>query len=143
MSLSSVARRDEAGGKAVATELISGKEYQYLIIVDTVTGTPVNWSTLFTSIISGAAPVTFVPTRPSIPDNVSTQVIASNAARKAGSYMVNNTSSTFYLQYGAAAVLSQGVPFDPGQVFKFDTTQEIRAIQNSGGPLSLDVFEAT
>ena len=96
------------------------------------------------SIVSSSSElVTFLVTRPSIPNNVSTQVIAANAARKAGSYLVNNTTQTFWLQYGAAAVLGQGVFFDPGGVFKFDTTQEIRAIQNSGGALSLDCFEAT
>lgn len=92
---------------------------------------------------SSGSLVTFSPTRPSIPNNASTQIIPANASRKAGSYLVNNTTQTFWLQYGAAAVLNQGVFLDPGQVFKFDTTQEIRAIQNSGGALNLDCFEAT
>lgn len=110
------------------------------VILTDETGTPYSASNPFPS---GPAMVTFVVTRPSIPNNESTQVIASNASRKPGSYIVNNTSSTFYLAYGAVAVLNQGVPFEPGQTFLFNTTQEIRAIQNSGGALSLDVFEAT
>ncbi len=95
------------------------------------------------NLISLPGLVTFSPTRPSIPNNASTQVVAANASRKPGSYLVNNTTQTFWLQYGAAAVLNQGVFLDPGQVFKFDTTQEIQAIQNSGGALNLDCFEAT
>ncbi len=87
--------------------------------------------------------VTFAASRPSIPDSTSSQVIAANSTRKPGSYVMNNTSQIFYLAYGAAAVLSQGVPVFPNRVFLFNTTQEIRAIQDSGGSLSLDVFEAT
>lgn len=86
--------------------------------------------------------VTIVPTRPSIPNNASTLFLAANANRKAGSYLVNNTPYTFYLQYGASAVLNQGVPFQPDSVFKFDTTQALYAIQNSGGALNIDCFEA-
>lgn len=92
---------------------------------------------------SSSSLVTYAHTRPSLPNNTNTQVVAANVNRKAGSYLVNNTTQTFWLQYGAAAVLNQGVFLDPGGVFKFDTTQEIRAIQNSGGALSLDCFEAT
>lgn len=87
--------------------------------------------------------VTFVATRPIVATATSTQIIAANANRKAGSYLVNNTSSSFYLQYGAAAVVGQGVPFEPGSIFKFNTQQAIFAIQSSGGSLNLDCFEAT
>ena len=113
-------------------------DYQAFILCDP-NGTPYGLSN---PIPTGAALVTFLVTRPSIPNNTDTQVIAANPNRKAGSYLVNNTTQTFWLQYEAAAVLNQGVFLVPGGVFKFDTTQEIRAIQNSGGALSLDCFEA-
>jgi hypothetical protein len=87
--------------------------------------------------------VTITPSRPSFISGVSSAVIAANTSRKAGSYLVNNTTTTFYLNYGIAAVSGQGVPLLPGAVLKFDTTQAINAIQSSGGALNLDVFEAT
>jgi len=87
--------------------------------------------------------VTFVHTRPAVANNASTIFIAANASRKPGSYMVNNTSTTFYLEYGAVAVLNQGAVFNPGDTFIFNTTQEIRGIQNSGGSVNPDIFEAT
>lgn len=96
-----------------------------------------------TSLPTAEQLVSFIATRPTIPNAASAQVIATNAARKAGSYLVNNTSYTFYLQYGAAAVSGQGVPFEPGSIFKFNTTQAINAIQTSGVSLQIDCFEAT
>lgn len=86
--------------------------------------------------------VTFTHTRPAVANNTSTVLIAANSSRKPGSYMVNNTSTTFYLDYGVPAVLNQGAMFNPGDTFLFNTTQEIRGIQNSGGSLNPDIFEA-
>ena len=123
----------------VGAKLISNRRYQYMIPTDS-DGVPYSTSN---PLPSGPPMVTFVVTRPSIPDNASTQVIAANASRRPGSYLVNNTDGTFFINYDAAAVLNQGAYIAPGAIFLFNSTQEIRAIQNSGGALNLDVFEAT
>lgn len=93
--------------------------------------------------VSSTPLVTFVQTQPPFTDNTSADIWAANPARKSGSYVVNNTSSTFWISVGAVAALSTGAPIYPGQVFDFNSTQELSAIQNSGGPLVLDAFEAT
>lgn len=90
----------------------------------------------------GALMVTFVHTRPSFASATSSAVIAANANRKTGSYVVNNNSDVFWLEIGAAAVNGQGIPLLPRQTYTFNTTQEIRAIQSSGASLDLDVYEA-
>lgn len=120
--------------KPVAGKTIATKFVQAIMLVDS-SGDEI--------LAFGPSLVTFTPTRPALPDNASTTLIAANASRVVGSYAVNNTGATIWLQYGAAAVLNQGVEWIPGQVFKFDTTQEIRGIQNSGGSVNPDFFEAT
>lgn len=90
--------------------------------------------------------VTFTHTRVSIASGASTLLLAANSSRKPGSYVVNNNVTyTFYGNYGTtAAVMSEGwYVLSDGGIFLFNTTQALRAIQNSGGPLLLDVFEAT
>lgn len=81
--------------------------------------------------------------RTEIANNISTAAIAANTSRKTGSYLVNNTNAPFYLNFGAAAVFGQGAFLLPKQVFLFNTTQEIRVIQQSGGSLFIDGVEAT
>ncbi len=106
--------------------------------------TPANPLPVTGTVVTSGLMVTFTPSRVSIPNNASTSVIAANSSRVPGSYIFNNSATvSFYLQYGAAAVLNEGVLIYPQQGFIFNTTQEIFAIQNSGGAVTLDVFEAT
>lgn len=87
--------------------------------------------------------VTYTHTRVSIPDNTSTELVAANTSRKVGAYVINNSAVTCWLEYAAAAVLSQCAPLYPGGRFDINTQQQIRAIQNSGGAIYLDLFETS
>lgn len=130
----------------IARKTIGGLQYQGVILADGGGG---EWSAAnpipVTGMVSVSDPmVTFVPTRPSFTSGASAIVLAANTSRKAGSMIANNTNFTFYLQFGgAAAVNGQGQPLFPGQVWKFNSTQEIRAIFVSSGSTNLDVLEAT
>ena len=81
-------------------------------------------------------------TRPSVSDNTSTSVLAANSSRLENSKLVNNTDTTWWAsQDGTAAVLNQGERIRPGVSLPIISTDEIFVIQNSGGPLNLDVIE--
>lgn len=95
-------------------------------------------------IVPAGAMVTLTHTRPSCATATSTSILAANSSRKPGGWVQNNSGSDFWLEIGAAAVASQGIRlYGNGGLFYINTTQELRAIQSSGGPLSLDVYEAT
>ncbi len=120
--------------KVKVTDHADGK-IQHMVIDD---GT----GTIITTF--GTPLVTLTHTRPSVDTATSTSVLAANSSRKIGGWIQNNSGSDFWLEIGAAAVASQGIRvYGNGGVFNINTTQEIRAIQSSGGTLYLDVYEAT
>lgn len=89
--------------------------------------------------------VTLTHTRPSIASGDGSEVvIAANASRKVGGWVTNlNFGNEFFLNIGTDAADGEGIPLFYGQTFQINTQQEIRAFQNSGGALSLEVYEAT
>lgn len=96
-------------------------------------------------IASSPTTLSYAKTRPSIPSSSSTQVIAANTSRKEVVVINNNvdTPVMFHLEIGAAAVTNQCLRLRPGEERIFKTTQAINAIQSSGGPLNLEVYEGT
>ena len=91
---------------------------------------------------STGLPTTSTFTRPSIADNATTEALAANTIRKKAIIM-NNTDQTFWIKEGVTAVLSQGFPISSGNFYSALTTGALNVIQNSGGPLTLDVVEIT
>ena len=113
----------------------NGLEYQGVVLVD-------GDGNIQTAIPTAPQLVTYTLTRPSV-SNASSQIFPANAARKAGSYLVNNTSVTIYLAFDAnAAVLNQGSWVAPGGTFLWNSKQRLNGIQ-SGGAVNIDAIEAT
>jgi len=123
--------------KVRTTKTASDENVQHVILAGT-DGEP--WTEVP---VSGGGLVAYAHTRPTVATASSTSLIAANANRASGSFIINNNAETFWIEIGAAAVPEQCIPLLPGSVFKFETAQEIRGYQASGGSLSLDVYEAT
>lgn len=89
--------------------------------------------------VSSSRTATYTASRPSVADATSTSILAAAAGRRRA-WVINNTQHNFFLQIGAAAVADQGIPLAPSEKLELETAQEIRAIQNSGGALDIDVY---
>lgn len=83
-------------------------------------------------------------TRPNVTTSSST-ILAANTSRKYA-YIMNNSGSTIYIKFGAAAVLNQGIPITSGGMFEINKNNlflgAINAIK-SGGTVAVDVYEGT
>jgi hypothetical protein len=104
---------------------------------------PLVSSTGALSVDIGFSLITYVVTRPTMTDTVSSVILAANAARKFGTRVQNNNAFPVFINIGAAAVQDQGLMLGASQLMEFNTTQAINGIQNSGGDIEVDVYEAT
>ena len=84
-------------------------------------------------------------TRPSI-TNVDATALASNTSRKYASF-TNNGGATIYLKLGATAVVNQGIPLGPNEMFEIKGdnlfTGAVHAIKSTAIAVNLDVFEGS
>lgn len=75
----------------------------------------------------------------------SVTILAANSARKMA-IIANNTAAAFYLNFGAAAVINQGIQLDPNEKFEIGLnnlwTGSITAIKHAGAA-DIEVFEGT
>jgi len=86
---------------------------------------------------------TYLETQVSLVNVTDTQVLAANSTRRERSWVQNNTATEIWLSHTGTAVLDQGIKLNINQIYEFSTTQNLRAIQNSGGAVNLDVVEST
>ena len=121
MSSDSISVKETSGGQPVETENRSGTHTQAML----------------------TSMVTFAHTRVTIPTGASSTLVAANSDRVAGAFIFNNTSTTFWVNIGAAAVSAQCVPLYPQGSFPLNSKQAYNAYQSSGTDQTLDVYEAT
>lgn len=144
-----VKRRDEAGGKDVATETISNVEYPTVKLIDPTVGStsPIgvaaNPMHVQGTISSKTALTAASPTAATV-GVASGTAVAANDSRK-GLYLVNtHTTNRISLAFGATAVLDSGITLYPKQSFWMDefsfTTALVAAIA-SGSSTNLAIQE--
>ena len=76
--------------------------------------------------------------------DISTQLLAANPLRKFA-WIVNNSTTRIYIQYGISAVYQRGRPIGPNSTYTI-TTEElflgaINAITQTGASVDIDVLE--
>jgi len=143
--------RDSAGSE---TELVDA-----VAIGDAVAGTEesipalvsdgANWAAMLqpltdTELRASAVPIvqdasTYTQTRPSVTTSSSTVIAAGTRKRVE---LCNNSSVMVWVNIGAAAVLSQGIPLSPGAHKVFYSAQAIYAIIGTGS-INLDCYAIT
>ncbi len=74
---------------------------------------------------------------------VDTEILPANAARRGKSWVQNNTPTEIWLTHTGVAVIGQGVKLNINQIYEFNTTQQLRGIQDSGVNVVLDVVEGS
>lgn len=88
---------------------------------------------------------TVANTRPSV-TNSSSIILAANVDRRYV-LIINQGTQAAYLKLGAAAVVTQGIPLQPGASFTLDAnnlyTGAIHAIKPGAGSVTLEIMEGT